>query len=87
MVVAALSAVLTAYWLFHIAQGEPDTYPAQHSGGLFLNLYLLTSSAGQLVVSPKVRIPLIIASVGCLIAALYLIFGGSSPLDTYLPLS
>ena len=73
--VALLSTALLGLWLNRLARGIPDTYQGQTFGGLFLNLYLLTSSAEQLVARPRVRVPLLVASIVCLLVSLYFIFG------------
>jgi len=78
------SAILTAYSLIRLARDVPDAYAGQVRGGLSLSVSLLAGSAGQLVESPRARIPLAIISLLFVMTAMYFIFGGQSA-DIHLP--
>jgi len=82
--VAVGSAVLLVYWASRTARGLPEEYGGQTGGGLFLNLYLLTSSMSQLIERPRVRVTLLVMSVVCLGAAMYFIFAHRAA-DIHLP--
>src|SRR3954469_12407366 len=82
--VAVGSAVLLVYWASRTARGLPEEYRGQTGGGLFLNLYLLTSSMSQLIERPRVRVTLLVMSVVCLGAAMYFIFAHRAR-DIHLP--
>src|SRR5437763_195953 len=82
--IAVGSAVLTVIWLGRLTRGLPDQYPGEIKGGLFLNLYLLTSSLSWLIVKDRIRVPLLVVSVVCLVIAMYFVFAVHPAADIHL---
>jgi hypothetical protein len=83
--IAVGSAVLIVIWLSRMARGLPDEYPGQIKGGLFLNLYMLTTSLSQLLAKHRMRVPLLVISGVCLVIAMYFVFGTHPTADIHLP--